>query len=160
MEFVGMYFLSSLCLSVCRKNFNFCHNLGTLKSRDFTFGMHSYSTNEIDSLKRKVNDFVTLTTLWPWPLYKCIKIAIWNFVAAGAFVFHLGFFRYLTLGPGSFTFLFSMELSICQFGIPYFSVWLTREEGEFIQMPIKMLSGWWTNHNMMDHMVYWLSDEL
>ena len=35
-------------------------------------------------------------SLWPWPLYKCTKIAIWNFAAAGAFVFHLAFFRYLT----------------------------------------------------------------
>ena len=64
-------------------------------------------------------------------------------------MFHLGFFRYLTLGPGSSTFLFSMGLSICQFGIQ-----LTREEGEFKQMPIKMLSGWWTNHNITDHTVY------
>ena len=110
---------SSCPVSVCvclfvEKKFNFCHNLGTLKSRDFTFGMHTVVTQ----LMKQIHWNEKSMTLWPWPLYKCTKIAIWNFVAAGAFVFHLGFFRYLTLGPGPSTDHFPLH-----YGIEYMSIW-------------------------------------
>ena len=102
-----------------------------LKSRDFTFGMHSYSTKETDSLKRKVNDFVTLTSIQMSLNSHLEFCCCWGIrVSPGIFqVFDL---------RSRVTFLFSMELNICQFGIQYFSVRLTREEGEFKQMPIKV----------------------
>ena len=56
-----IFFVLSVCLSVCLSvvNFNLCYNFWT--ARDIFHIWHAYSTNEALSNDTKVNDLVTLT---------------------------------------------------------------------------------------------------